>query len=140
VGHYLAKVLKSWIECEFRFQLFFLLSRKIQSFNKLSSSLFLRFRCGNERWKLIVADLLARRQLNHIENRLLPLNVRVEDDQFRLGILSLNDFSDEYLVPFNHCADHRCECALVFGSPHWQDDVDTRHEVVARHLRLLGET
>jgi hypothetical protein len=140
VGHYLAKVLKSWVECEFRFQLFFLLSRKIQSFNKLPSGLFLRFRCGNERWKLIVADLLTGRQLNHIKNRLLPLNVRVEDDQFRLGILSLNDFSDEYLVPFNHCADHRCECPLVFGSPHWQDDIDTRHEVVPRHLRLLGET
>lgn len=66
MGHYLTEVLKSWIESKFRFELFFLLPGKIQSFNKLSRSLLLRLRSRNEGGELIVTYFLTGRQLHHI--------------------------------------------------------------------------
>jgi hypothetical protein len=58
--------------------------------------------------------------------------VRVQDYQFRLCILPLDDFGNKYLVTLNHCIDHASECPLVLSTAHGKDNVNSSHEVMTR--------
>jgi hypothetical protein len=65
--------------------------------------------------------------------------VWVQDDHFRLSVLPLDNFGNKYLMTLNHSIDHAGECTLILSTSHGKNNVNSSHEVVARHFGHVGE-
>lgn len=62
----LCEVLKRWIECHLWVNPFFIFLGKVESINEVRGCFTLGIRGSDERWELIVTDILIRWQLNHV--------------------------------------------------------------------------
>ena len=119
--------------------LLFAFFSQIERVNEVRGSFTLSIGRGDERWELIVTNVLISGQLDEIQQRLFLAHVWEERYKLWVSIFALSQSGNDTLLCLDHLRDQRSERSLIYLITKWQDHIDSRNVVMSRHTRLICE-
>ena len=139
VRHDLSEVLESRVERHLRVDALLVFFRQVESVDEVRRRFPLCIGRGDERGELVVANILARWQLDHVQQRLFLAHVREQGYKFGVCVLPLSQSCNDALLSLDHLG-HECrESSLIFTIAKWQNYIDTSDVMVPRYARLISE-
>ena len=140
VRYDLSEVLESRVESHLWVDALLVFFSQVESVDEVRGRFTLCIGRGNERGELVVANILAGWQLDHVQQRLFFAYVREQGYKFGVSVLSLSQSCNDAFLSLDHLS-HECrESSFIFTIAKWQNHIDTSNVVVPRYARLISET